>query len=240
MIEISDIKIGKKKLSTILRLHQKWWIDDPKGVRADLSGADLSGANLRSADLRSANLSGADLRSADLSGANLRSANLRSADLSGADLRSADLSGADLRSANLSGANLRSANLSGANLRSADLPQLLIAQLTITPVGEFTAWKKVISTEGKSIIARLLIPAEAARSNSTGRKCRAEKAVVVGFETVTGEELPSDFVAWSKHDNSFKYEVGKILIPDSWDTNRWEECSHGIHFFITREEAEDY
>jgi len=81
---------------------------------ADLSGANLSGANLRSADLSGANLSGADLRSADL-----RSANLRSADLSGANLSGADLSSADLSGANLSGADLRSANLSGADLRSA-------------------------------------------------------------------------------------------------------------------------
>jgi uncharacterized protein YjbI with pentapeptide repeats len=103
---------------------------------ADLRYADLSGANLRSADLSGADLSGANLTSADLSGAdlngaNLIDANLMSAYLSGADLRSADLSGAYLMSAyliganligaNLSGANLIRANLSGANLRSADL-----------------------------------------------------------------------------------------------------------------------
>ena len=103
---------------------------------ADLRYANLSGANLRSADLSGADLSGANLRSADLSGADLSSAdlidaNLMSAYLSGADLRSADLSGAYLISAyligtnligaNLSGANLSGANLSGANLRSANL-----------------------------------------------------------------------------------------------------------------------
>jgi len=103
---------------------------------ADLRYANLSGANLRSADLSGADLSGANLRSADLSGADLSGAdlidaNLMSAYLSGADLRSADLSGAYLISAyligtnligtNLSGANLSGANLSGANLRSANL-----------------------------------------------------------------------------------------------------------------------
>jgi len=36
------------------------------------------------------------------------------------------------------------------------------------------------------------------------------------------------------------YEVGKLTIPDGFDENRWEECSHGIHFFITRSEAEAY
>jgi uncharacterized protein YjbI with pentapeptide repeats len=93
---------------------------------ADLRYANLSGANLRSADLSGADLSGANLRSADLSGAYLSGAylidaNLMSAYLSGADLRSADLSGAYLISAYLIGTNLIGANLSGANLRSADL-----------------------------------------------------------------------------------------------------------------------
>ena len=46
-----------------------------------------------------------------------------------------------------------------------------------------------------------------------------------------------------EHANPFSegvtvYEVGKYVYPDGWDTNRWEECSHGIHFFLTREQAE--
>jgi len=55
---------------------------------ANLSGADLSGADLRWANLSGANLSGADLR-----WANLRGADLRGADLSWADLRWANLWG---------------------------------------------------------------------------------------------------------------------------------------------------
>jgi len=93
---------------------------------ADLSGADLSGAYLSRADLSGADLSGAYLSRADLSGADLSGADLSGADLSGADLSGANLSGADLSGADLSGANLRSAylrsaDLSGANLSGADL-----------------------------------------------------------------------------------------------------------------------
>jgi hypothetical protein len=101
---------------------------DPKAdiSRADLYGANLSranlyGANLSRADLSRANLSGADLSGADLSGANLSRANLSGADLSGADLSGANLSRANLYGANLSGANLSRANLYGANLSRADL-----------------------------------------------------------------------------------------------------------------------
>jgi len=300
MIEIKDIKIGNKKLATILKNHQKWLNNEPGGVRADLSSANLSSANLSSADLSYADLSSANLISANLSSANLSSANLSSADLSyanlsyanlsyanliSADLRyanlrsdlsyanlsyanlsyanliSADLRYANLRSANLSSANLRSAdlryaNLSSANLRSADLryanlssanlrsainlSDLMVAMTKISPdTGEFTAWKKV-NTSGGSAIARLVIPADAKRSNSTGRKCRASSAIVIALETVTGEALPADTVAWSKRDKAFPYRVGATLVPDSWDENRWGECSHGIHYFITREEAVDF
>ncbi|ECD4946983.1 pentapeptide repeat-containing protein [Salmonella enterica subsp. enterica serovar Muenchen] len=107
-------------LSKILEEH-KVWITSMResGSRANLSGADLYGADLRDANLRGADLYGADLRGADLRGADLYGADLRDANLRGADLRGADLRGADLRDANLRGADLR-----GADLRGADLPDL--------------------------------------------------------------------------------------------------------------------
>ena len=80
------------------------------------SGANLSGANLSRADLSGANLSGANLSRADLSWANLSRADLSWADLSGANLSRADLSWANLSWADLSGANLSGADLSGADL----------------------------------------------------------------------------------------------------------------------------
>jgi len=58
------------KLQQILA-DQRLYVDGKGGMRAHLSGADLSdaylsGADLRDADLRGADLSGADLRDADL------------------------------------------------------------------------------------------------------------------------------------------------------------------------------
>ncbi len=78
-----------EKLAGILAAHKLWLNDEEGGGKADLSWADLRGANLREA-----NLSGADLREANLIGANLREANLIGANLSGADLSGANLSGA--------------------------------------------------------------------------------------------------------------------------------------------------
>ncbi len=72
-----------------------------KGERADLSGANLSDADLSWANLSGADLSGADLSDADLSWANLRGADLSDADLSWANLSKAYL--ADALNANIEG-----------------------------------------------------------------------------------------------------------------------------------------
>ena len=186
----------------------------------------LRSADLRCADLRSADLRGADLRDADLSDANLRCADLRSANLSDADLRGADLRGADLRC---------------ADLRDADLSELTVAQTSILPdEGDIIGWKKAITLDGAPIIVKLLIPADAQRSNATGRKCRASTARVLDLQDKQGNSLPPDTTAYSSYDPDFTYQKGKTVHVENFDTNRWDECATGIHFFITRIEAVEY
>ena len=196
----------------------------------------LRSADLRFADLRSADLSDADLHGADLRCADLRSADLSAADLSGANLRSADLSDANLRSADLS-----AADLSGANLRDANLSELTVAQTSILPdEGDIIGWKKAITLDGAPIIVKLLIPADAQRSNATGRKCRASTARVLDLQDKQGNSLPPDTTAYSSYDPDFTYQKGETVHVEDFDTNRWEECAPGIHFFITRIEAVEY
>lgn len=194
-------------------------------------------------------LCGADLRSADLRGANLHGANLHDADLCHADLRHADLSyaclhGADLRGANLHGANLCDADLCHADLRGANHVELSIAKTSILPdEGDIIGWKKAW-TDGtmlpKSVIVKLLIPADAQRSNATGRKCRASKARVLDLQDKQGNSLPPDTTAYSGYDTDFTYKKGETVHVEDFDTNRWNECATGIHFFITRIEAAEY
>jgi hypothetical protein len=82
------------------------------------------------------------------------------------------------------------------------------------------------------VIVKLRIPEEAKRSHAFGRKCRAEFADVI-------EVIGAEFGV-SKHDYDTEYRVGQRITPDAFDMNWQEECSSGIHFFITREEAENY
>jgi uncharacterized protein YjbI with pentapeptide repeats len=88
---------------------------------ANLSKTNLCGATLTEANLSGANLSKASLSSAHLDGTNLGEANLGEANLSGAHIGEADLSWANLGEADLNAADLRGSNLSGANLRGSNL-----------------------------------------------------------------------------------------------------------------------
>ncbi|AIZ14498.1 pentapeptide repeat-containing protein [Bifidobacterium catenulatum] len=184
------------------------------------------------------------LRGADLWGADLRGADLSGADLRGADLRGADLSGANLRGADLSGADLWGANLRGADLWGANLPELTIAKTSILPdEGDIIGWKKAYVDDimpPRPVIVKLLIPADAQRSNATGRKCRASKARVLDLQDKQGNGLPPDTTAYSGHDTDFTYKKGETVHVEDFDTNRWNECAPGIHFFITRIEAVEY
>lgn len=116
----------QEELQKILKLHEKWLNGEDGGVKANLSGANLSGANLSDANLNGADLNDANLSGADLNDANLRGANLRDANLRSADLRDANLCYADLCYADLSDADLRDADLSDADLRGANLSFALI------------------------------------------------------------------------------------------------------------------
>ncbi|WP_270836352.1 pentapeptide repeat-containing protein [Bifidobacterium bifidum] len=213
---------------------------------AILTGADLSGAILSGADLTRANLTGADLSGAILSGADLTRANLTGAILTGADLTRANLTGAiltgaDLTRANLTRANLTGAILSGAILSGAKLPELTAAQTSILPnEGDIIGWKKALTDDDTPVIVKLLIPADAQRSNSTGRKCRASKARILDLQNMQGDSLPPDTTAHSRYDSSFHYRKGETVNVENFDTNRWNECTPGIHFFITRIEAVEY
>lgn len=150
-------------------------------------------------------------------------------------IREANLYGANLYEANLYGADLRGANLHGANLYGAKNAELVFAQTLIVGEGDIIGWKKCKD----NLIVKLLIPADAKRHNATGRKCRAEVADVLEIID-SSDKRKKPTKAISKYDEKVIYEVGKRMVPDKYEPNRFEECAGGIHFFITRLEAENY
>ena len=207
----NEVVINGKTLEEILENHNHY-------LRRDVKDLDSMYADLRYADLRYADLSDADLRGADLRGANLSDANLSDADLRYADLRYA---------------NLRYANLRGADL--SDAKNILYIPLECPSDGAFIGWKKV-----NNVLIKLEIPADAKRSSATTNKCRCDKAKVLGFYNALGtEELDITEFVNDKYEEC-KYVKGEIVYPDFFDEDRWNECSHGIHFFINKQDAIDY
>ena len=150
------------------------------------------------------------------------------ANLSRAYLSGAYLSGADLSRAYLNGAYLSGADLSRDYLKDAKDADLAIARTRILADGDITGWKKC---QG-GVIVKLRIPADAKRSHAFGRKCRAEFADVL---EVHGAEF-----GISMHDGKTKYSVGERVIPDGFDDDWTQECSSGVHFYISRIEAENH
>ena len=230
-------KISKEELNKIIKDHKHWLCEDCEGwekMRADLSYSDL-----RDADLSYANLSYADLRGANLNHADLTDANLKYANLNHANLNHADLTGANLKYANLNHADLSNANLSYADLRGVSLNEVKYNHLTAffslqcPEKGAFIGYKK----SGDKIV-ELRIEEDSKRSSATSRKCRASKVTVLSITSIDGKE------EFKKSENTglheFTYEVGKTYEIGNFDNDRWNECSTGIHFFITRDEAVRY
>ena len=154
------------------------------------------------------------------------------------------LRGADLRYADLRGADLRGAILSYADLSHANHVKLSLAKISILPdEGDIIGWKKAYVDDTmppKPVIVKLLIPADAQRSNATRRKCRSSTARVLDLQDKQGNSLPPDTTAYSGHDTDFTYQKGETIHVEDFDTDRWKECAPGIHFFITRIEAAEY
>ena len=153
------------------------------------------------------------------------------AKLSGADLYGANLSGANLSGANLYEANLYGAILNGANLYTWQYP------IVCPEEGSFIGFKKA-NSDGMKVVIKLRITENAKRCSATTRKCRCSEAEVISIESLDGTKQYQEAV--SSYDNSFVYNVGEVVKVGNFDENRWEECSAGIHFFITREEAVRY
>ena len=149
----------------------------------------------------------------------------------------ADFSNANLRDANLRDADLRGANLCGAK----NIDQLIWSTYTAfyplqcPEAGSFVGYKKCRN----NLIVKLEICEDALRSSATSRKCRCSKAKVLGIENMDGTPSKVSKIE-SKWDFNFVYEVGKTVEVNNFDTNRWNECAPGIHFFITRDEAVKY
>ena len=210
--------------------------------------SDLRWANFRTTSLQYANLSYADFREATLNDTYISNSNLAHSDFSDtslvgaylahsnltrADFQRANLAWADLRSCVFDNTDLRDCNFMYANLRGSEYVPYIPLQCPSD--GAFIGWKKV-----NNVLIKLEIPADAKRSSATTNKCKCDKAKVLGFYDSLGvNELDITELVNNEYEEC-KYVKGEIVYPDFFDEDRWNECSHGIHFFVNKQDAINY
>ena len=164
----------------------------------------------------------ADLHNADLHDADMSYTNMRGANMSCADMNGADMNGANMSCADMSGADMNGANMSGANMSGVDRLRKGI-KLSEPIIG----WKKCKN----DVLVKLEIPRGAIVFSINNNKCRTDKAKVL--EIIGGNR------AYSNH-KFFSYYVGDVIEVFDFNCEYNVECAKGIHFFKSREEAENY
>lgn len=246
--------MNTQEFKEIMEAHQLYLQNKYKGKRAEFDGMDLRDVDFQYLSrifeyqpfrevsmcntiltymrLDGVNFTGVDLRGADLRFSSMRDASLKLANLRNAYLQGADFTNTDFRHSDLRDTAMRDTKMPGYPLlNNAEGTEMLCPQ-----EGSFIAYKKLRG----SLIAKLLIPEGAKRSNSTSKKCRASEAIVMSI--TSKYDLTNTFSSGvSTHDIEFTYQVGQVVTPiEPFDENRWNECASGIHFFIDRNDAVNY
>lgn len=237
-------RLTNEELKNILNLHKRWLCGEDGGVRARLINISLKrrcllGENLRYAHLENVTLKESDLINVDLSHAILINVNLQAANLNGTNLSFAELYKVDFKYADIRGANFCEAIFEDVSLRKSTYNEdTAFFALQCPEEGSFIGYKRVIVNRRCEGIAKLQITEDAKRSSATSRKCRCSKAKILSITSIDGK-IKYDF-AYSKHDPNFVYKVGETVEVTNFNEDRWSECSTGIHFFITIDEAVQY
>ena len=199
-----------------------------------------------------------DLKGADFRGCDLSSVEFYSCDLQGADFTGADLEGCEFidcffgDKSSIKTIMTRDNNIR-AHVRCGSINDISsegishcyniwdIRKPLDTTGQEFIGYKIVAAFEEEPVlaIAKLLIPADSRRIVFKEEKCRCEKATVLDIYSI---DKKNHYKAARSimYDKTFLYDLGAEVCADSFDEDVSAVCSHGIHFFLTEEEAIEY
>lgn len=221
--------LGKRKTGE--RLVCKEQVFDSLDLTGwDLSNLDLTLCSFRDCDLSGVNLSGSSVENALFDGCPLKGADFQDANMKTASFRYCDMRGCNIKGADLFGAVLEYANLEG--IVSDEGTKWF--RLHCPEKGAFLGYKKCVNDR----MVQLLIPADAKRTSATLPSCRCSKAKVL---TIKSFDLKENFdEAWSLVDENFIYRKGEWVEVKNFNEDRWQDSTTGIHFWLTREEAEAY
>ena len=209
----------------------------------NFSSTDFRNAYFNNADFNSAYFNNAHFNSADFSSTNFNHANFYhtsfyNTNFSGADFSNSDFIHTNFNSTIFSGTDFNNTAIDwNCIFKNADECTAFL-NLQCPEAGSFIAYKMA-----RNCLIKLEIPADALRSSATTRKCRASKAKVLEITDENGKKIK---FTCSDRTSKFIYEVGKTIYSQdddgniAFDENRWNECSTGIHFFMSKQEAINY
>lgn len=232
--EFSDIDFSKASFKGVTaeyvtfcdcKFNECQFDEDCNFVNAEFNDCDLTDVEMNNVtNFAKASFDKCNFKNACCCGAIFRNTAFYDADLTNVNMYEADFTNADFVRCKLD------------NIRYDECTCGIA--LACPEKGSFTAFKKAKLYNDNNCIVELQVPADALRSSATTRKCRVSKAKVVAVYTMDGKSIKQN--AYSIQTRSFVYKIGKIVEVKNFDKNRWNECSTGIHCFITKREAEQY
>lgn len=235
-----------EKLSEFREDNRKCWSGPCDGhPKLDLKGASIEGLDLSGMDF-----SRVDFSWAEFSNVNFRGCIFDESNLSNIRARQTDFSNSLFKDAILCGGDFRTCDLSNSDCDGTDFTEAILLDTKLEGVrdtektkhfrvhcpenGYFFGYKKCFNDR----LVTLLIEKDSKRCSSTSGACRCDKARVVAITSL--DERVSYDEAVSFVDGEFIYKLGEVVEADSYNENRWLDSSHGIHFWMTKEEALGY
>ncbi len=220
---------------------------------ATIRHTDFANARLRNAIFKDSlcgfcNFSDCMLDASDFSYATIDSSSFFDAFLHLGNFEYADIKGSSFYTATLIGANFKNSKIDDETIFSQS--HISNIQYNNPPIsiacpeeGSFIGFKVGLMYNAEDLLTfvliKLEIPADAKRSSGTGKKCRCSKATVLDITDLSSNEQHIE-KAVSLYSKAFEYKVGETVHVDDFDDNRWDECSAGIHFFMSKDDAIRY
>lgn len=244
--------LSQEELDNKIKLHEKWLKDDDKGQPLYLYGVechnlDFSNYNLSQAMFHNVFFINCKFYNTHCVGSSFNTCLLQNSDYTDSDFEYNTFLNCNFVKLNINNtifsnnifihSRLRDMGPAASDYFDSQIP------IHCPEEGEFIGFKKAYLKTNSCIaylqvLVKLKIPADAKRSSGISNKCRCNKAEVLEITDCVGNE--SYLKAYSGYDPNFKYEVGKIVEVEDFNDNRWNECSTGIHFFLTKDEAIKY
>lgn len=209
-------------------------------IEKEIWDMDLSGTDLSNMDFTLSSFQNTVLNHVDFENSSVENALFDGCSMKGANFKNAKMVTASFRYCDMRECNIEGADLFGAVLEFADLEGIVSSEetkwfrLRCPEKGAFLGYKKCVNDR----MVQLLIPADAKRTSATLPSCRCNKAKVLTIKSFDFQENFDE--AWSLVDENFIYKKGEWVEVKNFNENRWQDSTTGIHFWMSRAEAEAY